>query len=173
MVLRGLKRSIPWQAINSSIASTENKRKEGYGFVPLGWSGSDQWSEITRDHSRLNEPMHPCPEWIHRFTWSTIIRVISDHWSWSRSSQRNAPYVTNNLIKLRKSEVYKPKVVQKEILSDCFQFSVKMKISSLKLLYPWQRYLKACSEQKRIDTFYFAKFATVSRPLENAKSEVF
>ena len=31
-----------------------------------------------------------CPEWIHRFIWSTMIQVISDHWSWSGSSQRNA-----------------------------------------------------------------------------------
>ena len=35
----------------------------------------DQWSEITRI-SRSNEPMNPCPEWIHRFIWSTMIRVI-------------------------------------------------------------------------------------------------
>ena len=25
----------------------------------------------------------PCPEWIHWFIWSNMIRVISDHWSWS------------------------------------------------------------------------------------------
>ena len=31
-----------------------------------------------------------CPEWIHWFIWSTMIQVISDHWSWSESSQRNA-----------------------------------------------------------------------------------
>ena len=42
------------------------------------------------DHGRSNEPMNPL--WIrsHRFTWSSMIRVISDQWSWSRSSQRNA-----------------------------------------------------------------------------------
>ena len=135
MVLRGLKRSIPWQAINSSIASTENKWKEGYGCVPLGWSGSGSTIRDHLDHFRLNEPMNPCPEWIHRFIWSTMIRVISDHWSWSGSSQRNAPYDTNNLIKLQKSEICQLKFVQKEILSDCFKFSVKMKINSLKLLY--------------------------------------
>ena len=28
-----------------------------------------------------NEPKNPCPEWIHRFIWSTMIRVISNHWS--------------------------------------------------------------------------------------------
>ena len=51
---------------------------------------------VSRDHSgngRSNEPMNPCPEWIHRFIWSTMIRVISEHWSWSESSQRNAPEV--------------------------------------------------------------------------------
>ena len=41
------------------------------------------------DHGRSNEPMNPCPEWIHRFIWlATMIRVISDHWSRSASSQR-------------------------------------------------------------------------------------
>ena len=61
------------------------------GCVPLGWSGS---GSVIRDHldpGRSNEPMNPCPEWIHRFISSTMIRVISDHWSWSGSSQRNAP----------------------------------------------------------------------------------
>ena len=47
---------------------------------------------VIRDHSnhgRSNEPMNPCPEWIHRFIWlATMIRVSSDHWSWSASSQR-------------------------------------------------------------------------------------
>ena len=41
------------------------------------------------DHGRSNEPMNPCPEWIHRFIWSTMVQVISDHWSWSGSFQRN------------------------------------------------------------------------------------
>ena len=43
------------------------------------------------DHGRSNESMNPCPEWIHQFIWSTTFRVISDHWSQSGSSQRNAP----------------------------------------------------------------------------------
>ena len=38
-----------------------------------------------------NEPMNPLWTRIHRFIWSTMIRVISDHWSWSGSSQRKAP----------------------------------------------------------------------------------
>ena len=36
--------------------------------------------------------MNLCPEGIHRFIWSAMIRVISDHWSWSWSSQRNTPF---------------------------------------------------------------------------------
>ena len=32
-------------------------------------------------------------EWIHQFIWSTMIQVITDHWSWSESSQRNAPFI--------------------------------------------------------------------------------
>ena len=50
------------------------------------WDERDQDQSVIRDHShhaRSNEPMNPCPEWIHRFIWSTMIRVISDHWSWS------------------------------------------------------------------------------------------
>ena len=41
--------------------------------------------------SRAHPLLNPCPEWIHRFIWSNMIRVISDHWSLSGSSQRNAP----------------------------------------------------------------------------------
>ena len=36
------------------------------GCVPLGWS---------------NELLNPCPEWNHRFIWSTIIWVIMDPWN--------------------------------------------------------------------------------------------
>ena len=69
-------------------------------FKSMSW-GSDQTCMIRiriSDPRSLGsrwskEPMNPCPEWIHRFIWSTMIRVISDHWSWSGSSQRNAPVV--------------------------------------------------------------------------------
>ena len=63
------------------------------GCVPLGWSGSGSVIQDHSDHGRSNKPMNPCPVWIHRFIWSTMIRVISDHRSWSGSSQRNAPIV--------------------------------------------------------------------------------
>ena len=39
-----------------------------------------------------NESMDPCPKGIHRLIWCNITRVISDHWSWHRSSHRNAPF---------------------------------------------------------------------------------
>ena len=48
------------------------------------WSGSAIRDHL--DHGRSNEPMNPCPEWTHRFIWSTMIRVISDHRFWSGSS---------------------------------------------------------------------------------------
>ena len=60
-------------------------------FVSLGWSGR---GSVIRDHSdrvRSNEAMNPFWTRIYRFIWSTMIRVTSDHWSWSGSSQRNAP----------------------------------------------------------------------------------
>ena len=60
--------------------------------VPLEWSGSGSVIHDHSDHSKSNEPMNPCPEWIHRFIWSNMIRGYSDHWSWSGSSQRNAPF---------------------------------------------------------------------------------
>ena len=43
------------------------------------------------DHVASNEPMNPLWTRIHRFIWSTMIQVISDHWSISGSSQTNAP----------------------------------------------------------------------------------
>ena len=56
----------------------------------LGWSGSGSVIQDHWDRGRSNEAMNPCPERIHWFIWSTMIRVISDHWSWSGSCQRSA-----------------------------------------------------------------------------------
>ena len=42
-------------------------------------------------HSTSKEPTNPPWEIIDQFIWCTMIRVISHHWSWSGSSQRNAP----------------------------------------------------------------------------------
>ena len=63
------------------------------GCVPLGWSGSGSVIRDHSDHGRSNEPMNHCSKWIHRFIWSTITRVIPNHWPWSGSSQRNAPLI--------------------------------------------------------------------------------
>ena len=43
------------------------------------------------DHARSNEPMNPLWTRIHRIIWSTMIQMISEHWSWSGSYQRNGP----------------------------------------------------------------------------------
>ena len=63
--------------------------------VPLRYFGLGSMIQDHSDHGRSNEPTNPCPEWIHRFIWSTMIRVISDHWSRSRSSQRSELLVFN------------------------------------------------------------------------------
>ena len=58
------------------------------------WDGQDQCSKITWIMMyQNNESMDPCLEWIYRLIWCNVTWVISDHWSWSRSSQRNAPFV--------------------------------------------------------------------------------
>ena len=75
----------------ASVRSLKTGNDGFHGCVPLGWSGSESLIRDQLDHGRSNEPMNPCPEWIYRFIWSTTIRVISDHWSWYGSSQRNAP----------------------------------------------------------------------------------
>ena len=38
----------------------------------------------------FNESMNPITGSISRFLWCAMIRGVSDHWSWSGSSQRNA-----------------------------------------------------------------------------------
>ena len=61
------------------------------GCVPLGWSGSVSVIRDHSDHGRSNEPMNPLWTRIHWFIWPTMIQMISDHWFWSGSYQRNAP----------------------------------------------------------------------------------
>ena len=55
----------------------------------------DQWSEIRdhSDHSTLKEPTNQPWKRILLFIWCSMIRVIPDHWSWSRSTQRNASFL--------------------------------------------------------------------------------
>ena len=52
---------------------------EIYGCVPLKWPGSGSMIRDDLDHGRWNKPMNPLWTRIHRFIWSTMIRVISDH----------------------------------------------------------------------------------------------
>ena len=61
------------------------------GCIPLGWSWLRTAIWDHSDHGRLNEPMNPLGTRIHQFIWSFMMRVITDRWSWKRSSQRNAP----------------------------------------------------------------------------------
>ena len=61
-----------------------------FGCFTLGWSGSGSEIRDHADHGRSNELMNFCPEWSHQCIWSTIIQVISDHLSWSGTSQRKA-----------------------------------------------------------------------------------
>ena len=61
--------------------------------LALRWSG---WGSVIRGHSDHGKSValtNPLWTRIHRFIWSTMIRVISDHWSRSGSSQRNAPQI--------------------------------------------------------------------------------
>ena len=55
-----------------------------YGCLPLRWSGSGSVIRDHSDHGSSNEPMTPCPEWIHRLIWSTMsdlgsLILIPDH----------------------------------------------------------------------------------------------
>ena len=50
---------------------------------PLGWSRSGSTIQDHSDHGASKDLRHPCLEWIPRFLWCIMIRVILDHWSWS------------------------------------------------------------------------------------------
>ena len=60
-----------WKILESSTRNPESmewdsESKTVLGCVPLIWSGSGSviWDHL--DHGRSNEPMNPCPEWIHQ-----------------------------------------------------------------------------------------------------------
>ena len=64
--------------------------------IPYGWSASGSVMRDHSDHSRTSkEPTNPLWQRIHRFIWCRKFLVISDHWSWSGSSQRNAQGFVN------------------------------------------------------------------------------
>ena len=56
--------------------------------LPLRWSGSGSVIRDHSDHGISNKPMNPCPEWIHRFIWSTMIRVSLHSKRFRASSSR-------------------------------------------------------------------------------------
>ena len=85
--------SFPWYFCRPQLLTNPRPRNH-FGCVPLRWFGSGSVFGDHSDHGRSNEPMNPLWTRIHRFIWSTIARVISAHWSWSGSSQRNAPLDT-------------------------------------------------------------------------------
>ena len=66
-------------------------------WAALYWDepDQDQWSEIrdNSDHSTLKEPTNQPWKRILWFIWCSMIRVIPDHWSWSRLTQRNASFL--------------------------------------------------------------------------------
>ena len=51
------------------------------------------WIRI-QGNSASEKPMNPLWEMIYQFLWCATIQAILHRWSWSRSSQRNAPRIT-------------------------------------------------------------------------------
>ena len=45
----------------------DSEAKTVLGCVPLIWSGSGSVIRDHLDHGRSNEPINPCPQWIHQF----------------------------------------------------------------------------------------------------------
>ena len=56
---------LQWKILESSTRNPESKTV--LGCVPLIWSGSGSVIRDHLDHGGSNEPMNPCPEWIHQF----------------------------------------------------------------------------------------------------------
>jgi len=77
----------------SGYVWTGPMRRRDYGYVSLGWSGSGSVIQDHSDHGASKDPTNPLWSQIHRILWCTMTKVILDHWSWSRSSQRNVPMV--------------------------------------------------------------------------------
>ena len=68
------------------------------------------------DNGRSNEPMnHFQSGFTNRFIWSNMIQVISDHWFWSWSSQRNAPLVLH--VEKKKAYIVPSTIVSSEYRS--------------------------------------------------------
>ena len=127
--------TIPWSATQPSLVlSTQHcvtslkTRSVFNGCVPLGLSRS---GSLIRDHSDYgisNDLMNPCSEWIHRFIWSTMIRVISDHWSWSGSPIRKAPIYPGD------RHVLNPNML---FLNVCLSFVIKIHVRQKWGIHYW------------------------------------
>ena len=57
----------------------------------MGWSGSESMTQVHSHRGASKEPKNTYPEWIYGFLWCTMIRVILNDLSGSKSFQRNAP----------------------------------------------------------------------------------
>ena len=78
--------------------------------------------------------MNPCPEWIYRFIWCTMIWVILDEWSWSRPLQRNASLklrprqrinvcpISKQCTSMKRFSCYRMKFIHSWLPAWCFPF---------------------------------------------------
>ena len=77
-------------ALNVRFLITFSKTKS-FECFPLGYLGSRTLIQDRSYHITSKEPMNPLwPQIHHRFLWCSMIWVILDAWSWSRSHQRKA-----------------------------------------------------------------------------------
>ena len=61
-------------------------------FGMIGNRISDSRS-LESNHCASKEPLNPLSTRIRCFLWCAVVRVMSDHWSFFGSPQRNAPFV--------------------------------------------------------------------------------
>ena len=84
---------VQWlRALPLSYSRLVGAKATNHRYIPLGWSRSESVICDHSDHGRSNEPVNPLWTGIWQVIWSTMIWVITDHWSLSGSSQKKAPY---------------------------------------------------------------------------------
>ena len=88
-----------------------------------------------RGNNACNFNFGTTPLWtrIHRFIWCTMIRVISDHWSRSGSSQKNAPLEMLQILLFLGFHMTVPKI-KLGIIDSC-DFLLSRSITYAKPLY--------------------------------------
>lgn len=87
--------SMSWVTVTQSFVDLRDDLESwlgDLGCIPFEWSGSNH-----SDHGASEERINPLWSQI-QFLWWTMIRVILDHWSWSKSPQRNTPLGYNSNI---------------------------------------------------------------------------